>query len=104
MNNSEITSETLFQIFILGVLVKSGGSASTQKVINIIREVYGDKLSKKDLMDFEISKEVRWENNVRRARQHLVKEGCLKQDFRRGIWEITNMGREQHKKWIKMMK
>jgi restriction endonuclease Mrr len=38
-------------------------------------------------------KEERWKNTTRWARNIMVKKGLLK-DFPRGIWEITERGRE----------
>ena len=99
MDNNKITPDILYQFFILGILVKLGGSADTATVIKRIRENYGDKFSEKDLMETEKTKVVRWENNVKWARKHLVDAGYLEKGSPRGIWEITNEGRKKYKEW-----
>ena len=101
--DSRITSSILYQFFILGILIKLGGSAETSTVINRIRQNYGDKFFEKDLMDYEKSKEIRWKNYVRFARQHLIEAGYLKRGSARSIWEIADEGRKKYKEWFELI-
>ena len=39
-------------------------------------------------------KEVRWRNTAQWCRNTLVREGLLRSDSPRGIWEISDEGRE----------
>lgn len=100
MSNSKITSDILYQFFILAILVKLGGSAETYTVMNRIYEVYRDKFTEKDLEDYEVSKEPRWKNYIRFARQRLIEAECLRRDSPHGFWEITDEGRRQHGEWV----
>ena len=56
------------------------------------------------MSDFEISKEPRWKNNIRRARQHLIKMGCLATKDIRGVWEITEKGKQVFSQWSDSIK
>jgi len=95
----EILPEIIYQFLVLKILNAHGGRAETARVMDIIWRDYRSVLSKKDIMDYEKSKEARWQNNVRFARQHLVESGCLANNSRRGLWEITEQGRQQYAKW-----
>jgi hypothetical protein len=100
MMNNKITPELIYQILILKILVSQGGSAETNRIMEIIWRDYRDKLSEKDRMDYEISKEPRWKNHVRFTRQHLIDIGYLVNNSPRGIWEITEEGRQ----WVELLK
>lgn len=39
---------------------------------------------------------LRWRNTAQWARLSMVREGLLRSDSRRGVWEITARGRESH--------
>lgn len=91
--------EFIYQFLILKILVSQGGSAETNRVMDIIWRDYKQMLSEKDVMDYEASKELRWKNHVRFARQHLIDGSCLANNSPHGIWEITEKGRQQYAKW-----
>ena len=40
---------------------------------------------------------IRWENTAQWVRFYLVRQGYLSKDSPRGVWEITDKGREYYK-------
>ncbi len=101
---NSITPDVLYQYLILTILDKAGGGAATYRVMNEVKEMYGSHFSEKDLMDYEKTKEPRWKNYVRFARQHLIEQGYLKNNSPRAFWEITDKGRKKLKEWIEMIR
>ena len=96
----EITGEILYQFFILKISIQYGGQVETYKIMDIIWRDYKHILSEKDVSDYEISKEPRWKNHIRFARQHLIEMGCLAKNSPRGTWEITEKGRQVFSQWL----
>ena len=101
---NEITGEVLYQFFILKILIQHGGRAETYRITDTIWRDYKHILSEKDISDYEKSKEPRWKNHIRFARQHLIEVGCLKRGSPRGIWEITEEGKLKYHEWVKSIK
>jgi len=59
-----------------------------------VREIMADILKPADFESLNDEHDIRWVTNVRFARQNLIERGCLRSDSPRGIWEITDRGRE----------
>lgn len=96
--SEEITSQEDYCIHILSVLVEMGGSGKTKDVIVNVGEKMKGILKPKDYEKTATrTKELRWENNTRWARQRMVDDGRMKNDSTSGIWEISAQGRE----WLK---
>lgn len=83
-----------FRAPILIALHRLGGSGSKQAVTTAVLPQVQDKL--KDA-DFEMMQtgERRWENAVAWERSDLKKEGYLRSDSRRGLWELSEQGRTE---------
>lgn len=88
------TSESAFYIPILEALEELGGSGRIQQVMDLIYERMRDRLTEDDLALLPSGTDVRWRNNVMWARNDLVRLGLLRADSPRGIWEITDAGRD----------
>lgn len=96
--SEEITSQEDYCIHILRVLVEIGGSGKTKDVIVNVGEKMKGILKPKDYEKTATrTKELRWENNTRWARQRMVDDGRMKNDSTTGIWEISAQGRA----WLK---
>lgn len=78
---------------ILSTLVKGDGAVSASQVIAEVGRLLGGKLSASD-RDRLPSGGFRWENRVQWVRLRLVERGMLSSDSPRGIWEITELGRD----------
>ncbi len=87
------TPEKEFVKPILEVLVELGGKAETRTVLDRVYQKMKDVLNEYDMQRLSsLSKQKRWENTVRWAKNSLVNKGLLAADSPRGIWEITKEG------------
>lgn len=87
------TPQEAFRIEILRILDQSGGTLKSKKVLNSIGQKMKPLLTKIDYERLNTG-QVRWQNTARWARQQLVDEGFLSAESSRGVWEITDEGRE----------
>jgi len=73
-----------------------GSSAPIDKVLELVYEKMKDRLNEYDLQPLPSSpKQSRWRNTAQWCRKTMVSEGLPKPDSPRGVWEITDAGREQ---------
>jgi restriction system protein len=77
---------------ILEALVELGGKAPASEVLARVYQKIKDRLPEVDrkLTD---SGAPRWHKKANWCRYHLVRQGLLKADSPRGIWEISDLGR-----------
>ena len=102
---NEITGEGIYKLLILKVLEDSGGKAERYRVLNeICKGALKVLLTNSDLEELKSGNRTRCEAFVSWASGHLKKEGYLRKDSPRGLWEITDKGREQLKKWLEMIR
>lgn len=65
------------------------------QVMEKVRQCMSDILLKVDYQPLASSPEMpRWRNTAQWARNSMVKEGLLRNDSPRGIWEISEQGLE----------
>jgi predicted CopG family antitoxin len=76
---------------ILEVLTRHGGSAPGNDVIDEVGEMVKDRLTELDKESIP-SGVLRWRNRVAWRRFNLVKQGLLKSDSPRGLWELSDEG------------
>ncbi|NOX56036.1 MAG: hypothetical protein GXP27_16660 [Planctomycetes bacterium] len=80
---------------ILRALEELGGSASLNDVLDRVYELMKDSLREVDFEPLASDPRLpRWRNAAQWARHSMVREGLLKNDSPRGIWEITELGRQ----------
>ena len=79
---------------LLESLVELGGSGPASEVIERVGRKLNGRLTAADRSTLA-SGDVRWRNRVQFVRIGLVKEGLITRDSPRGIWEITDKGRER---------
>jgi len=88
------TPEAAYYQPILKALDGLGGRARMNDVLNRVEELMRGRLSEVDYQPLNSDPEVpRWRNAAQWARNAMVKEGLLKDDSPRGIWEISDGGR-----------
>lgn len=89
------TPEEDFYLPILRALKQLGGSAKTSDVLDTVGELMADTLREVDyeplLSDPKLP---RWRNTAAWARNHLVREGYLRDDSPKGTWELSDKGRQ----------
>lgn len=75
-------------------LRRRGGRARRTEVLAALGEELRDRLDSLDLEDLP-SGMPRWEANVGKARQRLVRRGVLRPDSPRGVWELVDAERRR---------
>jgi len=89
-----ITPQKAYEIPLLQALVDLGGRAECAVVLKRVCEIMADILKPADFDILPSGRDVRWENMVHWRRNNLKNEGYLRSDSPRGIWEITDKGRD----------
>ena len=80
---------------ILTTLVEMGGRAKMGDVLPLVETRMKGTLKKVDYQPLASDKDMpRWRNTAQWARNTMVKDGLLKADSPRGIWEISTVGRQ----------
>lgn len=98
-NGGIFTPTHVYWPAILEVLEKRGGSARSETIIDEVGNFLAGALRPADYERVP-SGVVRWRNRVAWQRTNMINEGLLKKDSHRGIWEITEEGRE----WLREIK
>lgn len=84
-----------FYLPLLQALVDLGGSAPANIVVERVGEIMKNVLNDYDRMPLDSNpNELRWEKKTHWARFHLVQRGLLSNQSEKGIWEITESGRD----------
>ena len=87
------TDQSIFIKPILEVVQDLGGSAQAKDVLNKIEKRMKTHLAPVDLEPLR-SGQIRWRNTAQWARNELVSDGYLAKETPRGIWEITEKGKQ----------
>ena len=83
-----MTSRDVLRKYLLITLREKGGSARCSEIKDRMREMLAGQFQPGDLLK-RANGEIVWENNTRWQRAVLVKEGILKSDSPRGVWELN---------------
>ncbi len=97
----EKTHEDCYREPLLISLLEMGGSASVRDVLDQVYDQMKDKLKPIDFEPVPSRKsEIRWCNTAKWCRKTLTTEGLLSSQSPRGIWELTEQGREEAKRLL----
>lgn len=96
----ELTPPKDFWRPILETLVERGGRASRQEVHNGVEQKMKERLKPGD---FELNRDgtVKWAKQVDYQRLAMVHEELLRKTLAAGVWEITDLGKQQLSNWDK---
>ena len=84
----------LFEIPILRALETMGGSGRVADVLDRVGAIVQGQLKPVDLDRLPSNdRQPRWRNTAQWSRLDMVKEGLLRADSPKGVWEITEQGR-----------
>ena len=83
-----------YRIPIIEALQASGGRGISSEIIEIVFAKVKDKLNEIDYTKTSTGI-IRWQNTLRCQRNQMVKEGILKSDSPRGIWELNPEFKDQ---------
>jgi len=89
-----VTPQKAFRLPLLKSLVEMGGRGRTRLVLDRVGEMMASKLNDFDRAFLANGREIRWRNAVCWERNECVKEGLLKRGSPKGIWEISERGRQ----------
>lgn len=90
------TPQEAFRRPLLEALVELGGEAPAAEVLALVEQKMQDKLNEFDWQPLPSDpRSVRWRRNVHWCRSGLAQEGLIRSDAPRGIWGITDRGREE---------
>jgi len=88
------TPEAAYREPILRVLAEMGGSGRIGDVLERVGQIMKPVLKEVDYDPLASDPDLpRWRNAAQWARATMVKEGLLKADSPRGVWEISDKGR-----------
>ena len=84
---------TRYALPILKALNQLGGSAATSEVLKAVRQLMKGQLKPIDLSSRPAG-HLYWENRIHDMRRELINRGLMQANSPRGIWEISDAGRE----------
>jgi restriction endonuclease Mrr len=88
------TPREAFYPLILTVLETMGGRGEVHTVLNGVHDLIAHRLTEADCEPLESDPLMtRWYKSANWARFEMVRQGLLKRDSPRGVWEITEAGR-----------
>jgi hypothetical protein len=83
------TPDEVLRAGIITVLKNMNGSGHIQQILAAMEQQLAGQLLEHDLENVASGKQLVWQNNVCWERNKMVKQGILKNDSLRGIWELT---------------
>ncbi len=89
-----VTPQRDFRLPLLKSLVEMGGRGRTRVVLDRVGEMMVSKLNDLDKAFLANGREIRWRNAVCWERNECVKAGLLVRGSPKGIWEISDHGRQ----------
>lgn len=87
------TPESAYYQPILRVLNELGGSAKMNDVLVKVEQAMRGILKQVDYEPLTSGLDMRWRNTAQWARNSMVRDGLLKSNSPKGVWEITDAGR-----------
>lgn len=95
------TPQSKYRIPILRALTDLGGRGNVNEILERVYEKMKEVLNSVDFETLPSGGDYRWRNTAQWARNTMVhKEGLLRNDSPRGIWEITKKGRNYLKEHL----
>lgn len=89
-----ILSEREYEMPILEALLANNGRGQATEITDVVGEKLEERLKPLDREMLD-SGDIRWRNRVAFTRLTLRKQGFLREDSPRGIWELTTAGRRR---------
>lgn len=90
------TPETAYHVPILQALAEMDGGGKVAEVLDRVGQIMKPVLKDVDYQPLASNPDnLRWRNAAQWARNNMVNEGLLKTDSPRGVWEMTDSGRQR---------
>jgi len=90
------TPQKEYRIPILETLIEMGGRGRVKDVLEKVEGKMKGRLTKADYESVPSGEERQWRNLARWERKNMVRKRLLKDNSPRGIWEITDKGRNYY--------
>jgi len=90
----EGTSQLAYRQPILQALVEMGGSGHMSDVLTRVEQIMRSRLKQVDYQPLPSDGTLRWSKSAQFARNRMAREGLLKSDSPRGVWEISETGQQ----------
>jgi len=100
INYGQRTQQVKYRTPILQALEDLGGSGYVNEVLDFVYKKMKNFLVPVDLEEIPSVRQKRWRNTAMWERSHMVKDGLLKSDSPRGIWEISEKGKKYLKEQV----
>ena len=88
------TPQSAYRQPILQVLIEMGGSGRMSDVLTRVEQVMRGRLKQVDYEPLPSDGMLRWSKSAQWARNRMAREGLLKPNSPRGVWEISDAGRK----------
>jgi Mrr restriction endonuclease-like protein len=89
-----ILADDEYDLPILAILDEHEGRAPTREVLDTLGERLGEKFMPAD-HEALASGDIRWRNRAQFVRLRLIERGDMQKGSPRGLWEITDQGRDR---------
>jgi len=100
INYGQRTQQAKYRTPILQALEDLGGSGYVNEVLDCVYKKMEKFLVPVDLEEIPSVRQKRWRNTAMWERSHMIKDGLLKSDSPRGIWEISEKGKKYLKEQV----
>lgn len=98
--SNALLSEKAYELPLLDALAGAGGRLPTREAVAAVGQRVADQLMPMDHHVMDHGQE-RWESRVQFTRLRLVEAGLLEKNSPRGVWEISDAGREHLKRTMR---
>ncbi|MFC1583335.1 hypothetical protein ACFL4U_01495 [Candidatus Neomarinimicrobiota bacterium] len=88
-SNLPCTDRVVYREYIIQILKDHGGSVRGRVVLEAIDQIHHDKFLEGDLEIRQDGHTIAWRNNVCWERNDMRKEGIIRSDSPRGVWELS---------------
>ena len=92
------TPNRVYRRPILVALYELGGRAPTADALSLVERKVKPLLNELDLQMLPSGMDLRWRNAAQWVRVVLIREGLMKADSQRGVWELSDKGVKEAKK------
>jgi hypothetical protein len=89
-----LLAEEQYEVPLLTALIELGGSAPSREVIELVGKKLADRLTDADKATLN-SGGIRWRSRVQFVRLRMIEQGLMLKETGRGIWAISDAGRDQ---------
>lgn len=97
------TNKNKLRMPILEALIRLNGTGEAKDVLELVERIMDKQLNDYDRQSLSShGRVIRWENSARWARHDMVQEGLLSSNSPRGVWQITDAGRDSFSEYLLM--